>query len=76
MSGSGCWEIKGWERIRDLSDLLGSGQADSGDCCVLSTRPGWVSGCGKPRNPSVQRVEREQSGVSGPHILTSSKKEF
>lgn len=67
--GAVCGEIKGVGEMTYIPPELQGRQ--TGDCCVLSTLLMWVSGYGKPRNPSLQRVEREQSGVSGPETTCS-----
>lgn len=41
------------EMTQVLPELRGSGQANVGDCCSIFTTPKWVSGWGKPQNPSL-----------------------
>jgi hypothetical protein len=61
-------EIKGVGKISRIPlELQGSGQEDTRHHRTLSMKPGWASGCAKPRIPSLQGVKREQSRVRGFH---------
>jgi hypothetical protein len=67
--GTGCGEIKGVEETLVLPELRETGWADAGERHALSMPPEWEPGCGRPQNPVLGRVgvEREQSGIPGPH---------
>jgi hypothetical protein len=62
------WEIKGGGREPVAHQSLGAlGRQTRGTAVRSPHSPRWMSGCGKPQNPSPWGVEREQSEVSGPH---------
>jgi hypothetical protein len=46
-------------------EFQGSGQVDTGDSSTLSTPVRWVSGCGKPRNPSLWGLRGSSPGSLG-----------
>jgi hypothetical protein len=63
-----AWGDKGRGRKPMSCQSSGALGGQMQDCILfLSCGPGWVSGCGKPRNPSLQRMDKGQSEVSGSH---------